>query len=68
MVRAQNVCLHTHAVVRAYAGDVARPGKEALIDVASLVSPAVLLVVAHARLLGVPLITRDRRITAAYDD
>ena len=126
MVRAQTVCLDTHAVVWAYAGDVSRLGKEAraLIDVASLViSPAVLLelqllheieriqptgdalfqalraslglrladegfddvvrwavdeswtrdpfdrlIVAHARLLGVPLITRDRRLTAAYDD
>lgn len=126
MVRAQAVCLDTHAVVWAYAGDVTRFGKEALalIEHASLIiSPAVLLelqwlheieriaptgtavfealrtsigleladdgfdnvvrasleeswtrdpfdrlIVAHARLLNVPLITRDRRITAAYSD
>lgn len=126
MVRAQTVCLDTHAVVWAYAGEVERLGKEALalIEHASLIiSPAVLLelqllheieriaptgaavfdalrsslgleladtgfdavvraaldeswtrdpfdrlIVAHARVLNLPLITRDRRITTAYAD
>ena len=124
MVRTHAVCLDTHAVIWAYAGETARFGKEArtLIELGELIiSPSVVLelqllheigrvtpaasayvetlgrdiglrvasdtfdsvvsaalaeswtrdpfdrlIVAHARLLGATLLSRDRRIAAAY--